>query len=443
MGDLMRKALERVESAELFRIDRETTPIALDDNGLEAIATRQNTGQALRVIHEGRLGFASSNDLEHSETLLDAACAAARFGEPTDMSFVSTPPHEALPLSDPRLEAMSLEDMVALGESTHRRLKALVSDVEVQVEVTRRVDRVSIRTSHEVEVEESRGALTVVAALLRAKSGDILTLDRSIALRVPDEEAIEAMLERLVARLRQAERLAVAPSGELPVVFGPSAALALLLPVLFGCNGRMIQLGMSPLAGRLGQEVFDPRFTLVDDGRNEQGMWAGSFDDEGTPSRRTILVDKGVLTSFQYDRRTACACDAEVTGNGRREGRWYEPSEYRTPPAPSFSNICVAAGDRPVSDLIGQVGRGLWIEQVLGLGQGNLNSGDFSNTVGVGFLIEGGEIVGRVKNVMIAGNSYRLLKENLIGLSDAPEWFFGRICCPAIAISGVSISSKG
>ena len=443
MNDSMSVALERFDSAELFRIDRETTPIALVGEGLEAIATRQNTGWALRVIDAGRLGFASTNDSRSSEALIEAARAAARFGDAADFSFASSMSDDPLTLHDPRLEDLSLEDLVELGETSHQRLRALAPDAEIRIDVERRLDRISIQTTEGLQAEERRSSLGLSVGVVRAKKDDIFTVSRAVALRHLDEPRIEAMVRTLAATLGRGERMAPAPSGELPVVFAPSAVVAFLLPILSGCNGRNVHLGMSPLAGRLGEPVFDPRFTLYDDGRAADGMWGGSFDDEGTPTRTTVLVDEGALKTFLYDRRTGRDAGAESTGNGRKEGRWYEPSEFRIPPGPSFSNLRILPGDRPADGLVGEIDRGLWIEEVLGLGQGNLSSGDFSNTVGVGFLIEHGEVVGRVKNVMIAGNAYRLLKDHLIGIADTPEWTFGRLCSPAIAVSGVSVSSKG
>jgi PmbA protein len=83
------------------------------------------------------------------------------------------------------------------------------------------------------------------------------------------------------------------------------------------------------------------------------------------------------------------------------------------------------------------------VDQVIGLGQGNTLAGEFSNNVSVGFLVRGGEIVGRVKNTMVAGNVYDLLKKRLIALGDEPRWIYGLLQVPAIAIDDVSVVSKG
>ncbi|MCK5828178.1 TldD/PmbA family protein, partial [Candidatus Bipolaricaulota bacterium] len=99
-------------------------------------------------------------------------------------------------------------------------------------------------------------------------------------------------------------------------------------------------------------------------------------------------------------------------------------------------------GDATEDDLIRGIKNGLLVDGVLGLGQGNLNAGDFSNNVATAFVIEDGKIAGRVKNVMLAGNSYDLLREHLIGLGHEADWVYGQLHCPAIAVNHVNVAAK-
>ena len=120
----------------------------------------------------------------------------------------------------------------------------------------------------------------------------------------------------------------------------------------------------------------------------------------------------------------------------------FEAREYRSQPGAIFSHFEVAKGAASQKELIREVKDGLLIDDVLGLGQGNLLAGEFSNNVGLGYRIEDGRIAGRVKDVMISGNSYDLLKDHLIGLGNDPGWFAGRVLSPSIAVRGVSVASK-
>ena len=103
----------------------------------------------------------------------------------------------------------------------------------------------------------------------------------------------------------------------------------------------------------------------------------------------------------------------------------------------------VLPGDTSLDEMLRGLDEAILVEQVIGLGQGNVLSGEFSNNVSMGFLVRNGEVVGRVKNTMIAGNVYELLKDQLIGLSDRAEWVFGMLNTPAIAVDGVGVASQG
>jgi PmbA protein len=231
------------------------------------------------------------------------------------------------------------------------------------------------------------------------------------------------------------------PSGSLPIVFTSAGSIAILLPLIMGLSGKSVLLGMSPLSGKLGETIFDPRFGLVDDSRLVTGSAASSFDDEGVATQRTTLIESGQLRSFYYDLRTAKQVGVESTGNGYKGGMIGE-SNFRMAPSASLSNLVVGTGDATEAELIRGIKRGLLVDGVLGLGQGNLNAGDFSNNVAAAFAIEDGKVVGRVKNVMLAGNSYDLLRHHLIGLGSHADWVYGQLHCPAIAVNNVNVAAK-
>jgi len=108
-----------------------------------------------------------------------------------------------------------------------------------------------------------------------------------------------------------------------------------------------------------------------------------------------------------------------------------------------MSNVLLAPGDVPEEELIAGIDEGLLVDSVLGLGQGNINSGEFSNNIAVAFKIEKGKIVGRVKNTMISGNSYDLLKDHLIGLGKETRFVHGILSTPMIAVDKVNVVGEG
>lgn len=164
-------------------------------------------------------------------------------------------------------------------------------------------------------------------------------------------------------------------------------------------------------------------------------MDAGSApcDDEGTSHRRNVLFEGGVLRGFLYDLKTAAQSGVESTGNGSRD--------LFRPPRPAPTNLMVAAGETAVSEIITGIDEGLLVEDVLGLGQGNIISGAFSNPLSLAFKIEKGEIVGRVKNVSIAGNVYDLLRD-VAAVSRESLWVYGNFCLPYILLPAMNVIAK-
>lgn len=441
MHAILEKARNKVDQAEVYHLRRKVLPVEFDAQGLSVIKTKQIEGVALRAICEGRLGYSTSTDLAHPDAIVDAAVAIAAYGDKTDLEFPVDAIDPIEGIHDPVTAALSAERLVELGEAIRERILADVGDVEVGVSVQTMVDHVHIANTHGLDAEETRASISVSFEATRAIPGDIFTVADQYEARGIDDLVIEDITRRVLRLLRLGEATVSAPSGSLPIVFTSEGSIALLFPLIMGLSGKSALLGMSPLGEKLGETIFDSRFDLIDDSRWVSGAASGSFDDEGVPTQRTTLIENGQLRGFYYDLRTAKQAGVDSTGNGYKGGM-IGGSNFRSAPSASLSNLVVATGDATEEDLIRNIKKGLLVDGVLGLGQGNLNAGDFSNNVAAAFLIENGRVTGRVKNVMLAGNSYELLQHHLIGLGDQANWVYGQLSCPALAIDHVNVAAK-
>jgi len=184
--------------------------------------------------------------------------------------------------------------------------------------------------------------------------------------------------------------------------------------------------GDSPLAGKLGQQIVSPAFSLTDDGTVDYALDSARYDGEGVPRRRNEVVKDGVLTCFLYDLDTAAKAGVESTGNGVGCGA---------------SNVLVAPGETSFAEMVRDTEEGIIVENVLGLGQGNIINGDFSVNLALAFKIERGEIVGRVKDVMLAGNAYNALN-HIRAIGAECEWS-GSMCAPFLQVEALSVVGKG
>jgi PmbA protein len=197
-----------------------------------------------------------------------------------------------------------------------------------------------------------------------------------------------------------------------------------------------VQRGRSPLAVLLGVEVAAEAFVLHDDGLDPGGFATAPIDAEGTPRRRTALIEGGRLRSFLYDAYTARRGDAASTGNAGRSG-------YRSPPGVAASNLIVGAGDAGLEQLLVEAGEGVLVTDVAGLHSGvNPVTGVFS--VGAsGRAIEGGSLAAPLREFTIAGDLVSMLRA-VRAAGAEPRWvpFGGSVSAPPLLIGELTVSGS-
>jgi PmbA protein len=248
-----------------------------------------------------------------------------------------------------------------------------------------------------------------------------------------DPEAIGAeAAERALALVgaRQPE------SRRCPVVLDSFVAASFVGFIGSMLSADAVQRGRSLFAGREGDEVAGPVLRIADDGTDPDGPASAPFDGEGTPTRRTALIEEGRLLGFLYDSRTARRAGRSTTGNASR-------GSYRTPPAVGTSNLIVDAGELDLAALIAQVSSGLYVTDVAGLHSGvNPVSGTFS--VGAsGRLIENGELGQPVREITIASDLVSMLQKVRLTGSEA-RWvpFGGSVKAPPLLVAEMAVSGS-
>jgi PmbA protein len=430
MMDVLLSALGRqAEQAEVYAVESESTQITFEAAELKSSLVEETSGVALRGIVGGRVGFSAASGRVDPAALVERAVASARYGEPLALAFPGRLPAPEVVTYDPHLAEVPLERVVALGREIIERLRAAEPAGKIDVEIERSAARSWLRNSAGAEVEQVASALHISMGMERVRGDDVLMVGESTA-ETGLSDGFREVVDRLTARILAANRTASVDSGTMPVLFAPSGALVLLLPLLMAVNGQQVQRGTSPLASRLGEQILDPRLTLWDDPTLPGRPASAAYDDEGVPVRRKALFRAGVAESFLYDLKTAALMGVESTGNGARS--------LFSLPAPSATNLVLEPGDTPLDTMIAGIAHGLFVDGLLGLGQGNPLSGAFSNPVGLAYVIEDGQIVGRVKDLTLAGNVYDLLK-GIGGLSREQHWVHGRYLLPHILLPEVNV----
>jgi PmbA protein len=187
---------------------------------------------------------------------------------------------------------------------------------------------------------------------------------------------------------------------EVPVVFDPDSAGSLIRHLAGAVSGNALYKGMSFLTGRLGETIAPPFVTVYDDGTLAAALGSKPFDGEGLPTRRTPVIENGVLTSYLFDTYSARKMQSRSTGNAARS--------VADSPHVSANNLFLVAGQASPESIIGSVSSGLYVTELMGFGV-NPTTGDYSRGAS-GLWIERGELAYPVSEITIAGNLLRMFQ---------------------------------
>ncbi|OQA17405.1 MAG: protease TldD [Chloroflexi bacterium ADurb.Bin360] len=431
--DMLQQLQAQAEQVEVLHVQGESTKVRFESNSLKATQVEETSGLAVRVIKDGRLGFAASSDVTATGKLMTNALESAAYGDAAPFMFPGFQAFPEVACYDPTIAELSIPRLVEIGQEIMAYLREADPEGMVSVELQRRVERFSLRNHAGADVAMMRTPFSLSFGVDRIKGDDVLMVYDMQGATLWEDDFM-APVRRVAEKLQLAQRIVPLSSGRMPVLFSPPGAVALTYPLMLGLSGKNVVKGVSPLARRAGEAVFDHCITVIDDATLPGRFSSAATDDEGVPHRRTVLIENGVLQGFYHDLKTAARAGVASTGNGSRS--------LFTLPDPAPTNLIVSAGETPLADMLAGIKEGLWIEGVLGLGQGNIISGAFSNPLALAFKIENGEIVGRVKNASIAGNIYELLR-HIGATSCETEWVYQGLNQPYILLEDMNIIAKG
>jgi PmbA protein len=234
--------------------------------------------------------------------------------------------------------------------------------------------------------------------------------------------AAQRTLRRLGARK--------AKTAQVPIIFDPMVSTSILEHIFEGINGDSVYRGASFLAGKLGQKVAAANVTIVDDGTIPGGFGTSPFDGEGVPTRRTVVIENGVLASYMLNTYTAKKLKLQTTGNAARG--------LAGTPGIGPGNYFLQPGARTPREMIADVKEGLYVTEFLGHGA-NLVTGDYSRGAS-GMWISGGELAYPVEEITVAGN----LKEMFFNISEIANdlEFRGSVAAPTLRIEGLIVGGE-
>lgn len=390
--------------AELFVESRRNFGIAVDSSRVQRVSSGHDRGAGIRVVRGAAVSYVFTEDLD-APALLRAAELAGAVGKHGGGRFalgelegqVRRPPAaELLPGGvDPgaKIELLMEADQAARAVST--------SIKQVNIQYADSVQEVLVASTDGVRAGDQRVRVGLAVSAIAHRDGEIQTgLEAPRATRGFEffDDVSPAHFGRVAAqRAVLLLDAAPAPAGPMPVVVGNEFGGVLFHEASgHGLEADFIGKKSSVFAGRLGEQVASPVVTAIDDGTLDWRWGTLAIDDEGMPTRKTTLIEKGVLVSYLYDRLRAGAQSHPVTGNGRRQS-------YQDLPMPRMTNTYIAPGLHTPESIIAATPRGLYAKK-LGGGQVDVVTGDFVFAVTEGYLIENGGIGQPVRGATITGN---------------------------------------
>ena len=424
------------DAADVLYIGESATEVQVRLGELEDVTRSEGEEIGLRLFVGQRSASVSSSDLsaDAMAALVERAAAMAREA-PEDPWAGLAPEERLLRGAAPDIEGddradpspVTLKEQALAIEEAARAVPGITNSEGAGMSAGRTV--VCLATSHgfarAYAASGYSGSASVIAGTGSGMQRDYASHSTRHLENLDGPEAIGRLAgERAVRRLDPGKL----PSGAMPVVFDPRVGSSLIGHLVGAITGPSITRRSSFLLERLGQRILPEGITIIDDPRRRRGLRSRPFDGEGLPTAQCNLIDRGMLTGWLLDSASARQLGLEPTGHATRGGG---------SPGAGTTNVHLLPGTASVSDLMGDIARGLYVTELIGHGV-NTVTGDYSRGA-AGFLIENGSKGPAVAEITIAGNLIDMFAR--LAAADDLEFRYG-INVPTLRIDGMTIAGS-
>ena len=409
----LRTALSRGgDFAELFWERHETLQLVLDDGRIEDAIAGVDQGAGIRVVVGERTTYANGNVTDTDDVMALAGRAAASIesgGELHDTTALASdePSRPHTVAIDPR--SVPVERKVALLRMANEAARAIDPRVsQVTVTYAESVQDVLVANSDGTYRKDTRVRLNFALNVV-AKQGDVLESGFEAVRGTRGFEMLDDEIVSEVARIAASRAVLnvgaePAPAGTYTVVLSSEAGGTLIHEsVGHGLEADLNLKGLSVYSGRIGEKVASELITVVDDGRDPGQRGTAALDDEGTPTRRTVLIEKGVLKTYLSDRKHAEKLGIERSGNARRES-------FRYLPICRMTNTMIERGGSDPDEILRSVSDGIFVKK-MGGGQVDVVSGNFAFEITECYRIKDGKLAEPLRGATLVGHGPKLMSE--------------------------------
>jgi TldD protein len=405
---LANRHLSAHDDGELYLQYAASEAFGFDDGRLKTADYHSSSGFGLRGVSGETTAFAHANEI--SEAAIDRAAATLKLLDPRHGVPAPAPQrtNRSMYGAEDPLSLVPFADKVALCQQIDAAARARDPRVvQVSVSLSASWSVVDIVRADGFVASDVRPLVRLSVQIVAEQNGRRETGHHGLGGRylygrlfeqAEWERAIDIALAQALTNLESV----AAPAGEMQVVLGPGWPGVLLHEAVgHGLEGDFNRKGTSAFSGRIGDRVAAPGVTVVDDGAMEQRRGSLTIDDEGTPTRRTCLIEDGILKAYLQDRLNARLMGMEPTGNGRRES-------FAHAPMPRMTNTFMLAGKDDPAELVERVKDGIYAKS-FGGGQVDITSGKFVFSCTEAYRIRDGRIAEPVKGATLIGDGPTVL----------------------------------
>ena len=405
---LAAKHLSSHDDGELYLQYSASESFGFDDGRLKTADYHSSSGFGLRGVTGETTAFAHANEI--SEAAIERAASTLKLLDPSKGPPAPPPPrtNQAMYGAEDPLSLIPFAQKVALCQKIDAAARARDPRVcQVSVTLAARWSVIDIVRGDGFVASDVRPLVRLNVHIVAEQNGRRETGSHGLGGRYLYDSLFEdAQWERaidiaLAQALTNLESVA-APAGEMPVVLGPGWPGVLLHEAVgHGLEGDFNRKGTSAFSGRIGERVAAPGVTVIDDGAIENRRGSLTIDDEGTPTRRNVLIEDGILKGYIQDRLNARLMGVEPTGNGRRES-------FAHAPMPRMTNTFMLAGKDDPAELVERVSDGMYAKS-FGGGQVDITSGKFVFSCTEAYRIRGGRLAEPIKGATLIGDGPTVL----------------------------------
>ena len=402
---IVQNALAGGDDGELFLEMRHAEMLAFDDGRLKTASYDQSSGFGLRAVAGEAHGYAHAGELSEAalQRAADSVSAVTRGYSGTVAAGPSGRANTPLYADQNPLNATPFETKVKLLQDIDAYARAADSRVkQVSTSIAGSWQAVQILRADGIRVADIRPLVRINVWVAVEQNGRMESGGTGAGGRVMLDQWLTP--DSWQAQVDEALRIAVlnldsvpTPAGEMEIVLGAGwPGVMLHEAVGHGLEGDFNRKGTSIFSGRVGQQVAAKGVTVIDDGTMTDRRGSITIDDEGTPSRRNVLIENGILKGYMQDRQNARLMGVEATGNGRRES-------YAHAPMPRMTNTYMESGDTDPDEIVASIKKGIYAVN-FGGGQVDITSGKFVFSAAEAYLVENGKIGAPVKGATLIGN---------------------------------------